>query len=222
MSKSSEVYDFVMDRLVNADYAFGDKLLVKQLGAETGASRQPIMSAMNRLSAEGFVQVIPQVGCQVVHPTVTEIGDFFLVFQRIEGLLAELAASRRTDEDLMEMSMAQQRLHTLQQSKKPSPREYARLNREFHRAMHHAAHSPLLHRKQRNNFNMSDFFINHSIGFAAFMSDAIREHDQIITAIENRQPERARLEAESHIAAVASAVLSGLSEYPEPAVHSSS
>ncbi|MEQ8936893.1 MAG: GntR family transcriptional regulator, partial [Amphiplicatus sp.] len=68
MSKSSEIYDLVVERLVNAGYAFGDRLLVKELSAETGASRQPIMSALNRLSAEGFVRIVPQVGCEVINP----------------------------------------------------------------------------------------------------------------------------------------------------------
>jgi len=42
------------------------------------------------------------------------------------------------------------------------------------------------------------------------MSNAAREHDTIIEAIAKQEPERARLEAESHIAAIASNVLSGL------------
>lgn len=210
MSKSAEVYEFVVDRLVNAHYAFGDRILVKELGAETGASRQPIMAALSRLSAEGFVRIIPQVGCQVIDPCRDEIADFFQLFQRTEGLLAELAAQRRTDEDLARLRAAQGRLLALAKMKNPSPREYALLNQDFHHALHLMAHSPLLDRKQRNNFNMSDFFITHSVGFRALIPEAVREHDQIIDAVTKRQSERARLEAESHIAAVASAVLAGL------------
>jgi DNA-binding GntR family transcriptional regulator len=210
MSKSNEVYDLIVDRLVNAHYAFGARLLVKELSAETGASRQPIMSALNRLSAEGFVRIVPQVGCEVIDPSRDEIADFFLLFQRTEGLLAELAAMRRTDDDIMQLKMAQQRLQALAEAKNPSPQDYAVLNRDFHHALHLMAHSPLLDRKQRNNFNMSDFFITHSVGFRALIPDAVREHDQIIDAVVRRQQDRARLEAESHIAAVASSVLSGL------------
>lgn len=212
VSKSDEIYNLVMQRLINADYGFGERILVKELGAETGASRHPIMSAMSRLRVEGFVEIMPQVGCQVVDPSPAEIDDFFLAFQRMEGLLAELAAKRRTDEDLKRLNRAQQRLHQLEKWESPSPHEYALLNREFHHALHLMAHSPLLDRKQRNNFNMSDFFINHSVGFTAFMLNAVQQHDQIIDAVTHRQPERARLEAESHIASVASAVLSGLNQ----------
>lgn len=212
MSKNDEMYDLIVDRLVNAHYAFGQRLLVKELGAETGASRHPIMSALNRLSAEGFVRIVPQVGCEVISPSLDEIADFFLLFQRTEGVLAELAAQRRTQEDLLRLNRAQRGLRGLGDSGDPSPLEYAALNREFHHAMHLMSHSPLLVRKQRNNFNMSDFFITHSVGFSPIIRDGLREHDQIIEAIEMQQPDRARLQAEAHIAAVAGAVLSNLKQ----------
>lgn len=208
MSKNNKIYDHVVERLVTAGYAFGDKLLVKELSGETGASRQPIMAALNRLSAEGFVRIIPQVGCEVINPTRDEIADFFLMFQRMEGLLAELAAARRTEKQLRDLQALQQRLIAAEQT--ADAEAHAALNREFHHAIHVMANSPMLDEKQRNNFNMSDFFINHSTGFGAFMSDAVQEHEQIIDAIKRQQPERARLVAEAHIAAVASAVLSGL------------
>ncbi len=210
MSKSNEVYDFIVDRLVNAHYRFGDRLLVKELSVETGASRQPIMSALNRLSVEGFVNIIPQVGCEVISPTRDEIGDFFQLFQEIEGLLAELAAKRRTEDDIERLETAQRQIQMLAESKKPSTKQYVRLNRDFHRALHLMAHSPLLDRKQRNNFNMADFFITHSVGFNALISDAVREHDRIIDAVVRQDANRARLEAESHFASIASAVLSNL------------
>lgn len=210
MSKNNKIYDLIIDRLVNARYAFGARLLVKELAAETGASRQPIMSALNRLSADGFVRIIPQVGCQVINPSRDEIADFFLLFQRLEGVLCELAAKRRTEEQLRALKAAQRRIVALEGEKDPSPSTYAELNRDFHHTMHLMAHSPMLAEKQRSHFNMSDFFITHSAGFKSFMSDAAREHDKIIDTIAKQQPERARLEAESHIAAVASNVLAGL------------
>jgi len=208
LSKNNLVYDLVIDRLVNARYAFGERLLVKELASETGASRQPIMSALNRLSADGFVRIIPQVGCQVIDPSRDEIADFFLMFQRMEGLLVELAAARRTEAQLAKLKMIQQRLIAISQT--GDAVAHAALNRDFHQAMHDMARSPLLDEKQRSNFNMSDFFITHSAGFEAFMNDAVQEHEQIIDAIARQQPERARLMSEAHIAAVASAVLAGM------------
>lgn len=208
VSKNNQIYDLIVEGLVTARYAFGDRLLVKELAAETGASRQPIMSALNRLSADGFVRIIPQVGCQVIDPTRDEIADFYLMFQRMEGLFAELAAQRRTEAQLAALRRLQQRLIAIGQT--GDAVAHAEINREFHLMVHDMARSPILAEKQRSNFNMCDFFITHSTGFGAFMSDAVQEHEPIIDAIERQEPERARLVATAHLAAVGSAVLAGL------------
>ncbi len=211
MSKNNEVYDYVVARLVSARYAFGEKLLVKQLGVETGASRQPIMAALNRLSVDGFVRIIPQVGCQVVDPDRQEIADFFLMFQSMEGLLAELAATRRTENGLRQLQTAHQRILAFEQGNNTqNGAEYAELNREFHQSIHQLAQSPLLDAKQRSNFNMSDFFITHSTGFTSFLHSAMQSHHDILDAIEKGQPRLARLFTEAHIASISGAVLAGL------------
>jgi DNA-binding GntR family transcriptional regulator len=208
LSKSSQVYELVTKRLVSAEYAFGERIFVKELGAETGASRQPIMSALNRLGADGFVCIIPQVGCEVINPSRDEIADFFLMFQRMEGLLAELAAQRRSQEQVDKLMSIQTQLISI--GTPEHGRDYGEANRVFHHHIHLMAASPLLAQRQRNNFNMSDFFINHTAGFPEFMSESIAEHEPIIHAISKQQPERARLFAEAHIEAVADTVLSHL------------
>ena len=210
MNKKDEIYEFLVDRLVGARYAFGQAILVKELAAETGVSRQPIMTALSRLAADGFVRIVPQVGCQVVSPTPAEIGDFFLMFQRMEGLLAELAAVRRTDEQLQELKRLQRRIVQLEDEGEALGREYSTLNRSFHQLLHVMARSPLLDARQRANFNMSDFFINHSIGFDRLQPGSAQEHDAIINAVERRSADRARAVMEVHIGSVGDAVLSAL------------
>ena len=95
VNKKDEVYELILGRLIAARHRFGERILVKDLVAETGASRQPVMSALNRLSADGFVRIVPQVGCQVVDPEPRAIADFYLMFSELEALLARLAAERR-------------------------------------------------------------------------------------------------------------------------------
>lgn len=208
MNKKDEVYDFLVNRLISAHYAFGERILVKQLSNEMQVSRQPIMAALNRLDADGFVRIVPQVGCQVRNPSRIEIADFFLMFQRFEGLFAELAATRRSDAQLRELKSIQQRIAAAERAEQVAPRDYADLNRSFHALIHTMANSPQLEDRQRVNFNMSDFLITHSIGFGRLRFETLHEHEAIIEAIERRAPDRARAVAEVHIGSVAHAVLS--------------
>jgi DNA-binding GntR family transcriptional regulator len=209
LTKKNAIHDLLIERLLSAHYAFGERILVKELAAETGISRQPIMTALSKLNADGFVRIIPQVGCEVINPSRDEIADFFLMFERMEGLLAELAAERRTDRQLRDLKVMQHHL-TVGDGHSITPQEYCEINRDFHQMIHVMARSPLLDERQRNNFNMSDFFINQAVGFERFMGDAMKEHDVIIDALEKRDALRARQVSEEHIAAIRQAVLSGV------------
>jgi DNA-binding GntR family transcriptional regulator len=208
-SKQSEIYDLLVQRLVGARYAFGERILVRELATEFGVSRQPIMTALNWLAADGFVRIIPQVGCQVINPDRNAVADFFLMFQRMEGLLAELAAARRTEQQLAELRELQRRIVSMASDHEALRAHYAELNRNFHRTIAAMADSALLEEKQSANFNMSDFFINHAIGFDTLGASVAQEHEPIIDAIVRREPSGARRAAEEHIASVAAAVLAG-------------
>ena len=59
------VYDLLKDRLLEGEYQSGERLSVESLKAEFGVSKQPVMEALRRLSSEGLVEIIPQVGCRV-------------------------------------------------------------------------------------------------------------------------------------------------------------
>jgi DNA-binding GntR family transcriptional regulator len=209
LNKKNTIHDLLIERLLSTHYAFGDRILVKELAAETGISRQPIMTALSKLNADGFVRIIPQVGCEVINPSRDEIADFFLMFERMEGLLAELAAARRTDRQMRDLKLIQHKL-TIDSDHSITPQEYCEINREFHQMVHVMAQSPLLDERQRNNFNMSDFFINQTVGFELFMADAMREHEDIIEALGKRDAAWARKVSEEHIAAIRRAVLSGV------------
>lgn len=93
-----------------------------------------------------------------------------------------------------------------------TPQEYCDINREFHQMIHEMACSPMLDQRQSNNFTMSDFFINQAVGFQSFMGDAMKEHEFIMDALEDRDAERARRLSEEHIAAIGSIVLSRVAQ----------
>ena len=76
------------------------------------------------------------------------------------------------------------------------------------------AHSALVEEKQSSNFNMSDFFINHAVGFDTLGAGVLQEHEAIIDAIARREPSGARRAAEDHIASVAARILAGSEKRP--------
>jgi DNA-binding GntR family transcriptional regulator len=205
--KKEILYDAILNRLITAHYRFGDRILVKELVEQTGASRQPIMTALSALSADGFVQIIPQVGCEVVSPEASDIADFFQMFGRLEGLLAELAAARRKDAQVAALEAVNLKIRKLSRKDRRAEMEYRDLNQAFHRTVHQMANSPLLNARQATLFAMSDFFIMQTVGFGAHLAEAADEHEAVVSAIARRRPESARTAAEEHIKAVSKTVL---------------
>ncbi len=208
-NKKTVLYEEILMRLIGGDYRFGEPISVKELCSSTGASRQPIMAALNALSADGFVNIIPQVGCEVVNPTVRDIQDFYQMFSRLEGLLAELAAQRRTAAQLAALKDINSSIARDLADNAGS--RYAELNRAFHTTFHAMANSPLLMARQSSVFAMSDLFIAQTVGFRPHINDAFNEHEAVIQAISDRDGSAARRNAEAHIDNVAQAVMGNMS-----------
>ncbi|RSU52234.1 GntR family transcriptional regulator [Sphingobium yanoikuyae] len=212
MRKKDQVRDQILNRLLSAHYRFGDPIPVKELCEETGISRQPIMTALAELSTEGFVTVVAQVGCEVASPSREEIDDFYLMFERLEGLMAELAARRRTPEQVRRLKAINLQISLIEPSDVDAAEDYRSLNRAFHALMHEMAQSPLLLERQSNIFTMSDFFIAQTIGFIPHLKGAAEEHEEIIEAIASQDSECARYATERHIHEVGNFVREGFSQ----------
>jgi DNA-binding GntR family transcriptional regulator len=58
---SGDAYEFIRELFVNGTrYNPGDKISVEELSRELGVSRTPLWGAINRLEAEGIVEVVPR------------------------------------------------------------------------------------------------------------------------------------------------------------------
>lgn len=204
--KRDAVYRLLLADLYGGVYRFGDPIPVKATSERIGVSRQPVMAALSRLAAEGIVTITAQVGCQVIAPSPTEIGDFFLLFSRCEGLMAELAAARATEREIATMRAANRRIAALAAD---DGQAYRELNRAFHAAVHLGSHSPRLTERTQSAWAMSDFLVAQTYGFLPHLRHAAIEHEAIVTAIAARDGARARQASEAHILSVSHLVTGG-------------
>src|ERR1041384_2206402 len=77
----------------------GDQISSESVGRVLAISRAPVSDAIRRLTVEGLLEVLPQVGCRVVRPVATEMADFYEIFGATEGVVARFAAERRSDDE---------------------------------------------------------------------------------------------------------------------------
>jgi DNA-binding GntR family transcriptional regulator len=192
-------------RLLDGIYAPGQKLVVEDLSAEFEVSRQPIMEALRVLSTEGLVTIIPQVGCRVASYGAQEVRDFFALFATMEGAVAALAATRRTDADLRALNEISARIGALLDEEDLTERahSYRIRNREFHAQIHAMADSAIIADLSRRMWNLSDFLINTAELTDSLHSVARRhlDHQSVQRALEAQDVELARRTMEDHIMA---------------------
>jgi DNA-binding GntR family transcriptional regulator len=163
------------------------------------------MEALRVLSAEGLVTIIPQVGCRVASYGAQEVRDFFALFATMEGAVAALAATRRTDADLRALNEISARIGALLDEENLTARahSYRIRNREFHAQIHAMADSAIIADLSRRMWNLSDFLINTAELTDSLHSVARRhlDHQSVQRALEAQDVELARRTMEDHIMA---------------------
>jgi len=99
---SDPMFVALRDRIVSGVYPPGVVLSEKELTREFGVSRTPYREAIRKLEDMKLVTVVPRFGTYVREIALSEIMCAYEVRLRVETMAAELAAKRRTEEDLAE------------------------------------------------------------------------------------------------------------------------
>jgi DNA-binding GntR family transcriptional regulator len=205
---TEHAYEYTKGLLLDGALAPGSRVRVEDVVKALKASRQPVMEAFKRLAGEGFLEIIPQVGCRVVTPDPREIRDFFRLFAGAEALTAELAAARGDAAEREELRRIHGEIAELGESPDHPTNvahAYRVLNQRFHGAVHAMAHSPLVASCAAGYWDRSDFYIATALGgglvFARRMKEAHAEHASILAAIEGGEAKLAREMMERHILA---------------------
>ena len=105
----------------------------------TGMSRTPVREAFLRLEADGFLRIVPKKGAFV--PAIAEREVEAIMQARA---LVEDFCLRRAVHLAEFLAPELDRLLAEQEQQQKSPLEFIELDREFHRAIIHAADNPIL------------------------------------------------------------------------------
>lgn len=215
--RATIAYEWLKRRLLSGQYAFGEELQLVEIAKEVAVSRQPVMEAAKRLQLEGFVEIIPQVGCRVAMPSQEAVEDLFEVFATLEALVTRLAAERRGPADADDLKAVALRFEQLRPGAFKVD-DYRRLNREFHSAIHRLSRSVEGMRAAAAYWDRSDFLIATVGGdagsggelWADNLKNTAREHEQLTDAIIRGDGATAGACAYQHIRSFGNVVLASL------------
>jgi DNA-binding GntR family transcriptional regulator len=206
LALSDQVYEHVKELLLDGSLRAGSWIPVETLAKDLNASRQPVMDSLKRLALEGFVTIVPQVGSRVRAYEIGEMLEFYALHASGEALIAELAAARAEQTEVLGLRMLSGQIGQLIESGFPQvemARMYRRLNRRFHADLRAAAKSAPIADIVSLLGDRSDFFVATAdrLVFAEGVKLAHGEHEAILEAIERRDPIAARSAMAHHITA---------------------
>ncbi|MEQ8231390.1 MAG: GntR family transcriptional regulator [Gammaproteobacteria bacterium] len=212
-ARAEQAYQHLRSALLEGPLGPGDALSVVALTRELGCSRVPVMEALKRLAGEGFVDIVPQVGCRVARPAVDEVRDFFTLFAAAEGTVAGFAAARRDAAGLAEFgdvcAEVDAGLARARPPGEPDP-TYRRLNLLFHGCIHRLARSPVSTAIARGLWDRSDFYIKLAFGSLYFSRRVRAAHADMRAAIVAGNAAAAEAATRAHLVAVGKAVAASL------------
>ena len=193
---ATSVYERIRDAIVDGTIVPGEIVSENQLAADFGTSRTPVREALHRLEIEALVERLPR-GVRVRETSPDEIIDIYDVRITLEGAAARAAAERATELDRRRLRATQDAMIATGSDS----RERAAVNRQFHEAIWAASHSPtlvdLLHRLNVHLVRYPTTTLTGNDRWEA----VLREHEELLDAINSRDPLRAREIAEKHMAA---------------------
>ena len=209
---TEQAYQTVKHRLMTGVYQAGDRISVEGMVDELGTSRQPILDALKRLETERYLEIIPQVGVQVVVPERRDVLDFFRVLAATESVCAALAAERGDPPGRAQLAAINAQIGGLLDEPTDDDecaRRFRVLNRSFHQQINALSQSHLLAPLIANMWDHSDFFVQSLVGTDALMDrlpDICVELDRVYRAVATNDPDAAFAAMESHVLAYTRAV----------------
>jgi DNA-binding GntR family transcriptional regulator len=196
---ADRAYVALKDVIVSLDvYAQREEMRLdeRQLAADLGISRTPVREAMAQLEREGFVRSVPRRGIYVVRKTRAEVIELITAWAALEGMAARLVTAHATDADIatlrkMFAAFEQGQLHARLD-------EYSEVNIEFHQAIVRLSRNRVLMELAENLFTHMRMIRRKTIGEIDRADRSIRDHMNIIQALEARDTARAEMLVRDH------------------------
>jgi DNA-binding GntR family transcriptional regulator len=161
----------------------------RQLASDLGISRTPVREAMAQLEREGFERSVPRRGVYVVRKSRREVIELITAWAALESMAARLITQNAADAEIATLRSMFARFETGTLHAKLD--EYSEVNIEFHQAIIRMSRNGVLVDLAENLFTHMRMIRRKTIGEQDRADRSIRDHMNIIEALEARDTQRA-------------------------------
>lgn len=190
-------YDAIKHRIITCVFKPGDYLNEAYVSAAIGIGRTPVHQAIDRLTQDGLLEVIPRKGIIVRAVSLAEAMQITEIRLLNEPYCARLAAERADNIDLATMRDLLNRADAWTAVR--NIEQMMLLDREFHIAIAKAARNTVLASILQNLHERSLRFWFISLTAPEHHREVQNEHQAIFAAIEQRDVDAAAKAMADHI-----------------------
>jgi DNA-binding GntR family transcriptional regulator len=198
-NKADRVYETLRMEFVRGGWNFGQAFSTYELAERFHVSQRPVMDAVRRLESDGFVEIIPQVGCRVVLPDEVRVRDQLELSAILQGPAARRAAQRATDVDIERLESIYGRLIPIVAAR--DIEGWQSVHHELHTAILEIAGNTALASLAEHAADLWEFYFHPTrrhIGLAV-LEERLADDADILDAIRSHDGNAAQARMEAHL-----------------------
>jgi len=150
-TKEEYVYETLRAAILQCKLSPGERLVIDHLTTTFGTSTIPIRSALQRLQAEGLVEIVPHAGAVVSEISTDMVTEIFAILGALESIAFEFAAQKVQDSDLVRLEGILEQMEQAYQNGEID--RWSDLNGEFHLRVSEITGMELLQEFTRRTLN---------------------------------------------------------------------
>jgi DNA-binding GntR family transcriptional regulator len=203
-------YDALLKSILVGNLKPGIVFNEKALALDLGISRTPVREALLELSIQGFVTFLPRKGVVINSYDSQDVNEVFEIRKAIEGTVAEKLALMDPAADLSGCrSFVDRQEKAIDQNDKQA---FLEADRRFHLALCQLTENRRLESILENIRNMVELMSAQALHVDDRDKAVLKEHRQIVEAIENGRQQDARTAMIKHLQDSEKAVMDSFSE----------
>jgi DNA-binding GntR family transcriptional regulator len=175
----------------------GQRLSEKEISARLRVSRTPVREAFQRLHTEGFITARPRRGAIVTRLSARDLREIYPILASLEALVTRLAMAHLSPADFDRLRRLNRSMAAM--ADRGDEAGFMRANGEFHalfyRRCRNARLQAMVHHLRHQTYRLRLF----AVSVPGRMLEAVKEHDEIIAALQAGEGAAAERAVRLHI-----------------------
>ena len=195
---NQKIYRILKTRIIKGNLKPGEKILESKIAEQLGVSRTPVREALQKIAAEGLVEIKPNLGMIITEFSFEDICEVLQIRGILEGLAASIAAKKINKEEIKKLEKNVEQMSI--SIDKNDLVAYSDLNGEFHNLIFNVCGNKRL-TKICNNLSNSDYRyrIRALRNNPERIKSSLREHQEIVKALKRKDSEQADRLSQKHV-----------------------